>query len=433
MKILRDTLANGAKLVLSDLRDSNSLTLFILIQSGTREEKIPGLAHFIEHAVFKGTKKRPSASVINNEIERVGGYMNAATSQEFTEYYIKIPNEFYEKAFSILSDILVDATFDEAELEKEKDVIIEEINMYDDMPIRSVSDTFYSLVWPQSYLGRSILGTPETVKSVTRQDILDYVYTNYTPSNMIISIAGNLADKRIEQAAYEYFGHFEQKNEKIETAKTTHISEAVPENIAIVADDEVSIRFEKKNVRQAHFCFGIESLSYKDERQHALDVASSLLAEGSGSYLWQKVREELGASYYLNSEIDAFAQTGIWYIHAGVDKDKLVDVIQIIKAGIQKLKAASFNTDELVRAKEYLKGDLVMNLEGSEEIARNNAHEILEHNIIIPLEEEKVLIDAVNLDEVHNIINNLYSNRIYFNILTKQADIHTLKEVVHLS
>lgn len=434
MNTKRTMLSNGMQVLTTPLSDSNNITLLVLVKSGSSAEHIPGLAHFVEHTVFKGTLKRPSAFAINNEIETLGGYFNAATAQEYTEYYIKLPNEFCEKAFDILSDILTDSIFDEKELEKEKAVVIEEINMYEDMPIRNVADSFYAFAWPTDALGRSVLGSPEHINTIQRQDIVNYMKQWYVPDNMIISIAGNIDEDISIGLAQKYFGGMHNTSEGYEAyggGGNLTIFDNM-QNVHTDISDKLSLRIEERAVKQSHFCFGVKAFSYHDAGAYPLQVAGSILADGSGSYLWQKVREELGASYYLNNEIDMYANNGIWYIHAGVDNEKLPDVLRLILQGVQKLSEGNIGKEEMLRAKEYLKGDFVMNLEGSEEIARYSAHEWYENGYILSVNEEKEHIDAVTLSQIQSVVNRVYRSKVYVNILTKEADnITLLKEILH--
>ena len=433
MKVKQTTLQNGINVVYSHLSDSESVCVYLLVKAGTQHEHVSGLAHFVEHVLFKGTANRPTAFAINNEIEQLGGFINAATGQEYTEFCIKIPAEFAPRALDVLRDILTNSLFDETELEKEKNVIIEEINMYEDMPIRSVSDSFYTMLWNKKPLGRSVLGTPESISSITPKDVRLFVEKFYTPENMIISVAGNLDNFQALPEVKKFFGDmsFHRKvYPQVEEKSFDFFDEG--KKIWRYENQKISIRYENRGVKQTHFCFGMEGLSFNDGSIYALMVAGAMLAEGSGSYLWQKIREEMGASYYLNSEIESFRKTGIWYIHAGVDDDRFPEVLATIVDALKRLRNKEFSMEELLRAKEYLKGDFLVNLEGSDAIASYMVHELFEHGMVRKFAEEKELIDTVTLGDITKLAKKLLSRKIYLNVLTNHTDVNKLREIINL-
>lgn len=420
-------LKNGINLVFSGLNESNTTTIIVLIKTGSANELIPGLAHFVEHIVFKGSKKRQTARKINYEIEKMGAYMNASTSQEYTEYYIKFPNKFLKNAFEIISDIIINPLLSEKDIEQEKNIVIEELKMYDDTPVRSVADNFYSLVWDNDLLGSPVLGIEDSVKLIKKSDIEYYLNTYYIPENITISVVGNQEYDKVLESFSKNWEEYKVSNYK---KNQKNIFKLNLQN-SVFEDDRIKVQVIKKNVSQFHFCIGVEALNSKDENLPNLEVGAGILAEGSGSLLWQKIREELSASYYLNSEIDTFNSKGLWYIHSGIDSEKFSTVIKEIFNGFNKIIKKNISVKDIYRTKEYLKGDLLMTLEGSEEIARYLCYELAEHGKIKSLIEEQALIDKANIDDISLLLNNLLKKKIYVNILSSEITLHDAKNTIN--
>jgi len=420
------TIHNGLPVVSTDIPDSNSITILALIKAGSVNEDIPGLAHFVEHAVFKGTEKRPTAFIINDEVERVGGYINAATSQEYTEYYIRMPSAYAAKAADILQDLLFSSTLPENEMTKEKQVVIEEINMYEDMPVRSVPDIFYASLWRDEPWGRPILGTRDSVSAITRDDLARFIAAWYKPKNMLISIAGPVAKTNAIELLEKSFGSIECGD----SVSMTPFCGVEEEGRECFEDEHLFIRIDKKPLKQNHFCIGFIALAKGDKREYALEVGSAVLGEGTGSWLWQQVREELGASYYLECEIDAFFKTGLWYIRAGVENSKLYTVLGLIRAGYERLSKGEFTDSELIRAKEYIKGDFIMNLEGSEELARYAAHELFEIGHIKTTEEEIAAIENISKEDIQEVFTAICSGKLYITLLGDQIEMMKVQEAL---
>ena len=322
MQYKKIVLPNGLRIVVEEIPYVQSASIGVWIGAGTRNEQQEsnGISHFIEHMAFKGTRRR-SARDIAEEIDNVGGQLNAFTGKECTCYYVKVLNSYLELAFDILSDMLFCSEFSDLEIDKEKNVIYEEINMYEDNPEEMVHDIYASNVFKGHPLGLPVLGDCKTVKGIKRMDILEYLKVNYRPGNTVLSVAGSVKCNDIEALTLKYFSDWGERSRN--PAELT-----IP---SLTFDHKI----RQKDTEQVHFCLGFEGFNQKDEKLYSFLALNNLLGGGMSSRLFQKVREELGLVYSIYSYPATYRDVGLMTVYAGTGISQLERVIQAI---IEELK-----------------------------------------------------------------------------------------------
>ncbi len=342
---------NGVKLIYKKFPEFHSVAVGIFVKTGSRYEKIEqaGISHFIEHLLFKGTKNR-SCNEIKESIEGVGGSFNGFTSTEGTCYWIKILDKYIELSFDILSDMIKNPLLKEEDIEKERNVIIEEINMYRDIPARYVHELFDNLVFENHPLGMPISGTPETLSKIKREDLLNYINSKYTGENIVVSVAGRFDEKKLKKIFKKFFSDIETKKENI-FEKWERKS------------DGPKVKLMIKETEQTHISFGGFCYSFEDERKYPLSLLNVILGGNMSSRLFNKIREELGLAYEIRSFVRHYQDTGIFNISAGISPENLEKaMVEIIKE-MKEIKTKGIKEDELERGKRFLISQFLMGLE----------------------------------------------------------------------
>jgi predicted Zn-dependent peptidase len=335
-------LKNGANVLLAPMANTEAITTLALLPLGSRCEKDneAGSAHFIEHMLFKGTKKRPSNLVLSQELDVLGADYNAFTSREYTGYYIKILKENLENSLDILADIFFNSLFNEKEIEKEKGVILEEIKMYEDNPLLYISDLFYETFFHRHPLGRNIAGSLATVSSLNRQKLLSYKNDLYQPNNLWIVLAGAVKKSDLKLVE-KYFGQLGAGEKRKFEKFTTH-------------SHQPQIKVVQRQVEQVQLALGFTSLSYLEPQQETLDLLSIILGGNMSSRLFQEVRVKRGLAYAVGCGASSFNETGVFSIGAGVDKEKLNQALGVIIEELNKVKKSGVSLKELSQAKDFL-------------------------------------------------------------------------------
>ncbi len=399
-EIIKFKLNNGLRVVLVPEKESLTTTVLILVNSGSEYERKEnnGISHFLEHMCFKGTKKRPSQLIVSNELESLGAKYNAFTSQEYTGYYAKVINEKFEYVLDIIADIYLNPLLDEKEIEKEKGPIIEEINMYEDLPNRKVEEIFLNLVYKDQPAGWPIAGTKENILKFKRDDFLNYLKEHYLANNTVLVISGNFKFKKIEEKIWFYFKDF-KKGKIIKKPKV----------IEKQIKPEYKIFYKKTD--QTHLILGFRAIDLSDERKYALFLLSEILGGGISSRLFQKIRTELGAAYYIYSFADLYTDHGLFEIAAGVNNQKVKEVIEIILSECNEIIKKSVKEEELKKAKESYISHLFMSLEKSDEWASfYGFQEVLNQKILNPYEIVKK-IQKVDLKDIQKIAQFIFQNK----------------------
>lgn len=394
MNYTRSILKNGLRVIVVPIDDVESVTSLVMVGAGSRYEtrKNNGISHFLEHMAFKGTKKRPTAREIATLIDGIGAESNAFTGKEVTGYYIKSAATHVNTTLDVLSDILTHSKLDQDEIDRERGVIIEEINLYEDTPMRKIYDVFEDLMYGDTPMGWDIAGPKDVINSINRADFVDYMNSLYSADNMTVVVAGKVNEEKVKSDIERFFSPMK----KFKTFKPKPVTES---------QEKPEVRIKHKKSEQAHFAVGVRTSGLQDETdRYPLSILSSILGGGMSSRLFYEVRERQGLAYYVRSYSEKYADVGYLASFAGVDPKRVDDAIKTVVEEYQKIqKKGEITADEVKKAKEFVKGHFILELEDTKSIATHYAsEELLEKEIQNPDEIMKKL-DAVTLDEVHNV------------------------------
>lgn len=392
-------LNNGLRVVVESIEYVNSVSVGLWVENGSRNENASnnGISHFIEHMLFKGTQDR-TAKQIAEAIEDVGGQINAFTGKEVTCFYIKALDTHLELSLDILSDMLFNSNFSEDEIEKEKGVIVEEINMSEDSPEDVLMELHTKAIWDRDSISLPILGTMDTVKSFSKKMIVDYVDSYYIPENSVISISGKFDMKNIEKLLEKYFGKWHTKNKNI----TKYSSPMLLNNHY----------FRKKDIEQLHVSLGIPGMEIGNDDTYPLILLSNILGGGASSLLFQKIREELGVCYSIYSYISAFKNTGIVSIYAGLNPSNAESAIDAIKQEVSKFAKSGIDNERLCKAKEQLKGSYILGLESTSSRMFSNGKSVMFLNKINTPKDVLKKIDDINMSRVNSVMEKTFKKGI---------------------
>ena len=391
-------LNNGIRVVTEEIPHVRSLSLGFWIETGSQDESVAknGISHFIEHMVFKGTKKR-SVKEIAQSIESVGGYLNAFTSKEHTCYYARVLDENLELAMDVLSDLVLSPKFPEKELEKEKNVVLEELKQAEDDPDDIIHDYFEKAIFKTHPLGMSVIGTVESISSFQRKDLVQYKDERYTSQNLVISAAGNIEHERVVELSKRYIQRIANgTNEKKDSKQAV--------------DDKPNSVFSEyyKSIQQAHICLGTIGCSIRDEKRFAMQVLNTLLGEGMSSRLFQNIREKYGFAYAVYSFNNMMHSTGSTGVYIGTDNSHVQRCIELVWNELKSLRKKGITKKELERTKAQLKGSLMLGMENiPNRMIRLGSSEIY-FGKLISLNAITEKIDAVTRDEVQEMADNLF-------------------------
>jgi predicted Zn-dependent peptidase len=390
----RDTLGNGLRVLTADQPHAQSVAVMVMLAAGSRYEtaEASGIAHFAEHMFFKGTERRPSARQIAGEIDAIGGEFNAFTGKESTTYYVKCAAEHRDVALDVLVDMLRHSRFVEEEVEREKGVIIEEMNMYYDTPRDFVGGVYEELLWGDQPLGRDIIGRKETIRAATRNTFLDYLGRWYKPSRMVLGVAGRVGDGLLERA-----------QELLGDAPDGETGE--PERAEPQANGRVQVY--TKQSEQAHVCLGVHSRPLAHPDRYALQLLANALGGGMSSRLFTEVRERRGLAYYVYGLNHSYTDAGTLYAQAGVDIARIDDAVATIVTELRKIAAEPLPADELEKARNFAKGRFVLQLESPQGLMMFGLRkEVLEGRL--PDSDEVLCgLDAVTSDDVARVAGEL--------------------------
>lgn len=382
-------LKNGLRVVVEDIDYVNSVSVGLWVENGSRNENENnnGISHFIEHMLFKGTIKRSSKELAES-IEDIGGQLNAFTGKEATCFYVKILDSYLELAVEVLSDMLFNSKFAVEDIEKEKGVVIEEINMSEDSPEDVLVDLQCKAAWGDDSLSRPILGTTETVKSFTQEEIKEYVKSHYIPENSVISISGKFDVNSIEELINKYFGKWESDNKKV----TSYLKPEIINNVL----------YKKKSIEQLHLSLSFEGIELGNENIYSLLIINNILGGGASSILFQKIREEMGICYSIYSYISTYKNVGLINIYAGLNPNYAIEAIKVIKAEVETYIKNGITEEKLSKAKEQVKGSYILGLESTSSRMFSNGKSVLFLNKI---NEPKMVLEKINAVKMENIID----------------------------
>lgn len=418
----KHTLKNGLRIVTKKLENTQSVTVLILVGAGSRYEtkKLNGISHFLEHMFFKGAKKYKNAKEVSETIDGVGGDFNAFTGKEYVGYYVKVAAHHKDIALDVLSDMLINSIFDPAEITKERGVIMEEYNMYQDTPMYQVGWDFERLVYGDQPMGWDQVGTKELIQTVTHEDFVAYKNALYSPENIVISIAGNIDHKDVCERAEKYF-QFK------DTKKTFHHDPLQK------YDGKDRVFLQHKKTEQAHVVVGF--LGYPEEHpdHYAEKLLAVILGGNMSSRMFLGVREAKGLSYYIQTSTDDYTDTGVISTRAGVDTKRAVLAVEAICEQYKLIRGETIPETELTKAKEYLKGKLVLRLEDSEEYAHLLGKEELLYSKGATIEEIMKNIDSVKVSDIKRVTEDLFrEENLKLAVIGPYEDKKEFEKVLHL-
>lgn len=416
----KTTLKNGLTLITAPLASTEAVTVLVLVPVGSRYEarNTNGISHFIEHLMFKGTKRRPTSIDLTKELDSVGADYNAFTSKDYTGYYVKAAAAEAERAFDIISDMLFNSTFDPREIDKERGVIVEEINMYEDNPLMHLPTLYESTAFGDHPLGWSIAGPREVITSVSRETILEYRDRHYSPAHMVLSVAGNITEKAALKFAEKYFGG-------TRGSKTVQKPKAAP-----VVQRESRVQVKVQKTEQVQLGMGFPSYPLGDKRLYPLMLLSVVLGGNMSSRLFSVVREQHGLAYYIKTDVSPYSDTGTFMVQAGLDKSRINDAISLIASELKKTAAKGVTENELSMAKHFIRGRLVLSLEDSESVADWYGKQQLMLKKIMEPEDRLKRLFAVSAEDVQKaaaeIINTKRLSLALIGPIENQKKIETL-------
>jgi predicted Zn-dependent peptidase len=391
-----DTLGNGLRILTAPLESAQSVTCAIMLAAGSRYEtpETNGIAHFAEHMFFKGTERRPTARDISKEIDAIGGEFNAFTGKEYTGYYVKCAAESRDIALDVLVDMLRHSKFEPDEIEREKGVIIEEMNMYYDTPRDFISGVYEELLYGDQPLGWDIIGRKETVRGATRETFTSYVDHWYRPARMVLGVGGKIGDDLLERT-----------QELLGDMKTADTGD--PQPVQLTPNGKPQVKVHSKQSDQAHICLGVHSYPLEHPDRYVLQVLSTVLGGGMSSRLFTEVRERRGLAYYVYGLNHSYTDAGTLYAQAGVDINRIDDAVSTIATELHKIADESVPPDELDKSKSFVKGRFVLQLESPQGLIMFGLRrEVLENKTQDP-EEILAEIDKVTAEEIQRVARDV--------------------------
>ena len=393
MDLQISTLANGLRVVTSSRPQTESVTLGIWVNTGSacEKEEINGISHFLEHMVFKGTEKRSSLQ-ISEEFEDVGGQSNAYTSREFTAFYAKMLKDDVALAIDILSDIVLHSNFPDSELEKEREVVVQEIKQTIDTPDDIIFDYLQEQAFPGQAVGRTILGPAEKVRSYTAQTLNNYRKNNYAAENTVVCAVGNVNHEAFVKMVEERMGKMQKK-------------------INFVSEKQIykgGFFAENRDIEQAHMVLGFEGVAYSTDNYYPSIVFSTILGGGMSSRLFQEVREKRGLVYSVYSFANSHTKSGLFGIYAGTTKEELKELMPVVCEEIRKIRTDLVSEQELKRAKTQLKASMLMALESSSATVEVLARQMLIFNRVISVDEMVERIEKISREDIRTIANQIF-------------------------
>jgi predicted Zn-dependent peptidase len=422
MKLETWTLPNGLRAIAVPLHDTKAISVSIYAKVGSRYETrdINGVSHFIEHLVFKGTKKRPSKLALTKLLDGVGADYNAATSKDWTGFFVKISADKAELAIDVLSDLVRNALFRPADINQERGVIFEEINMYEDNPLMTIGDIFEEVLFGDHHpLGRLILGTKDVIKSVNRQKIVAYRDLYYQARNMRLVIAGKLPDN-YRELVKKYFGPVKAR------------AKFPPMEPYRSAAHENDIKLQYKEMEQTQIALGVRGLNYRDPQLPTLNVLTNILGGNASSRLFLEVREKRGLAYFVGAGINPYEDTGAVEIRAGLDKAKLNEALRVIVDELSKLKKTPVKSTELKRAKENIVGRTILDIEDSDSLAGWYARQSLFHSTIESPDEALAKIKKVTAADIQRLAQRLFKPAtMRLAVIGPYQDVKPWRKIIH--
>jgi predicted Zn-dependent peptidase len=394
----KTVLPNGLRLLTQEMPNTLSVSICIFVGTGSRyeTERLSGISHFIEHVLFRGTDKRPTSRDISESIEGIGGILNGGTDRETTVYWAKAASDHFVSTLDTLSDMLLHSRFDPADIEKERQVIVEEIHMSEDQPDQKACQLIDTVLWPDHPLGRDIAGTEATVGAATRGDLLNYMANHYLPGNTVVAIAGGIQHEDVLKAVTDQLGHWHP------------VSTKSPAFSPFISANGRRLVVEKRDIEQDHFLLALPALSIVDPRRYIESILNVILGEGMSSRLFSEIRDKMGLAYAIHSYAEFLQDTGAWTVAASVDPDNLIKTVEAVIKELDLLKS-TLTAHELAKAKELSRGRMALRMEDSRHVASwLGGQEIITGEVLTP-EEVIKRIESVTLEDLKDLAEDLIS------------------------
>lgn len=397
LKAKKKIYKNGLRVVTIPMEDNPTVTVLVLVGTGSDYEpkEINGISHFLEHMCFKGTIKRPSAQIISHELDSLGCQYNAFTGNQMTGYYAKGDAKNFKQIFDIVSDVYLNSTFPEVEMEKEKGVIIEEINMYEDMPQAHVQDLWSEVLYGDQPAGRSTLGPKENITKMVRDNFTNYKKDHYVSFNTVIIVSGNIESIDVYKEVDKFFKDIPSTKSK-KKEKTKNVQ------------NKSNILIKYKETDQTHFVLGVRTFPLSDKRNTAISLLGAVLGAGMSSRLFNKLREEMGVAYYVRSYNDPSLGYGSFQISAGVNNARTEEVIKEILKECNILKIEKVGERELNKVKSLLIGNMKMSLEATDDVANFYGTQELMKDEIKTLEDKIKEIKNITSTDIQKMARIIF-------------------------
>lgn len=419
----KTVLDNGLRVVTESLPNTQAVTVLVLVGAGSRYEdiKICGLSHFLEHMFFKGAKKYTNTKEVSEAIDSVGGDFNAFTGKEYVGYYVKVAAKKVDVALDVLSDMMIHAKFDQEEIDRERGVILEEYNMYQDTPMHQIGWDFERLIYGDQPMGRDQVGTKEVINALNHQDFVDYKDKLYSPDNTVIAIAGNADHEEMVKKVSEYFAEFKD-------GKKAYEASPVEDNA-----DATKIYLRNKKTEQAHLMMGFPGYDENHKDHYALKMLSIVLGGNMSSRMFLSVRERQGLAYYISCSTDDYTDCGSIAVNAGVALDGIDKAITAVLKEFKKVTDEAVGEEELTKSKEFLKGKMILRLEDSEEFAHLlGKYDVLYGKSKTP-EEIMAEVDKVTPEDLMRVAKDLFrEDKLYLAVIGPYDDEERFKALMKM-
>ncbi|GHO96782.1 peptidase M16 [Reticulibacter mediterranei] len=398
MKYERFTLQNGLRLITTQMPGMRSASIAFFFSIGSRYEhdQIAGVSHFIEHMLFKGSRRYTTARQISEAIEGVGGVFNGSTGKEMTSYTARVPGEDLPLVMDVMADMLQHSLFDPDEVEKERGVIIEELSATQDDPQEWVNLLADETMWPGLPLGRDDAGSIETVSQLSRQQMLAYLDAYYRPNSLVLSIAGNIDSQQVFQLTEQLFGDWAARD-------IPRWAESFP------PQDAPRVRMIKKATEQTNLCLATLGQSHNGSDYYTILLINALLGDGMSSRLFQTIREEQGLAYDIGSYLNSYYETGNLVVSAGVDPSQTENAVKAIVAELQQLREVPVTSDELERTKAYVRGGVLLGLEGTQQVASWLGSQECLQNRVRDIDEVIAQVNAVTAQDIQRVAQTCFA------------------------
>jgi len=386
-----------------------SVSFGVWVRNGSRNEttETNGISHFIEHMMFKGTDRR-SAKDIADTMDAVGGQLNAFTSKEYTCYFARTLDTHFDVALDVITDMFFQSKYDPAEIEKERNVILEEISMYEDTPEDLCVDLLQYRAFPQNPLGMTILGTPETISSFKQADFKAFLRAKYRPQNVVIAVAGNINEKEVLEKITAAFGGFKDESSGADDVRAVYTP---------------GFSFKEKDIEQVHLCMGFPGIPSGLDDSYALAAVNTILGGGMSSRLFQKIREEHGLVYSVYSYNASYYDTGVFLVYAALNPTQVPDVLRLIAQEVRGMFTDKITEEQLAKAKEQLKSNFLLSLENAASRMNSIGRTMLMLNKTVTPDELVTKIDAINMDAFYGVCDKIFKmDQMSISLVGKQVE-----------